>query len=383
MSAPPSSPAAVWPSASPVRARRRVLIIAPNGSYRIAPFLGAAQRLGIEAMIASDARHALTAPAGSGLSINLREPASALRVLLREAQVRPFDAVVGTDDSSTELAAALCARLGLPHNPVNAVRIARRKDLARARLAQAGVPVPWHRPLDLTAALAPQLAGVPFPCVVKPVALSASRGVIRADDRPALLQALARLDRILSTVPVKVERDTVLLEQFVPGREVAVEGLLSAGRLDILALFDKPDLLDGPYFEETHYITPSRLDALTQALVRSRVAEACAAYGLREGPVHAECRLNEQGVWILEVAARTIGGLCARLLRFGTGHGLEELVLAQALGERLTPAAATGAAGVLDDPDPAGRRPPAGRGRPGGRARAVDRGRGDRCARGV
>jgi biotin carboxylase len=332
----------------------RVLIIAPHSSYRTAPFIEAAQKLGIDVLIASEGEHSLVSAFAQGLHVQLKNTEAALDLILEESRVRPFTGIVGTDDSTTELAALAAQHLGLPHNDPQAVRIARRKDLARARLFEAGVPVPWHLCIDLRQPLAPQLDGVRFPCVLKPVALAASRGVIRADDPDELFQAAARIRRILETVEhlADAERRTLLVEDFVPGFEIAVEGMLTGGELEILALFDKPDPLDGPFFEETYYTTPSRLDARTQEQIRLRVNEACAVYGLREGPVHAECRVNERGVWIIEVAARTIGGLCGRLLRFGTGYGLEELVLAHAMGRPLAPERGEGAAGVLMIPVP-------------------------------
>jgi biotin carboxylase len=318
-------------------AQRRILLIAPHGSYRTAPFLAAAKTRGIEVLIASEAKHSLVSAYAQGLHLDLDDPQASLQTILREAQRRPFAAVLGSDDASTELAALAASELGLSHNPTMAVRLARRKDLARERLAEARVPVPRHWRLDLTRPLASQIGDIRFPCVLKPVALAASRGVIRADNLDELIHAAARIQVLLAGAGLREveERETILVEEFIPGFEVAVEGLLTRGQLEILTIFDKPDPLDGPYFEETYYITPSRLDAPVQCALRETISAACAAYGLREGPIHAECRINEQGVWILEVAARTIGGLCGRLLRSSTGSSLEELVLLHALGERL------------------------------------------------
>ncbi|MBI3545898.1 MAG: ATP-grasp domain-containing protein [Gammaproteobacteria bacterium] len=289
-----------------------------------------------------------------GLHIDLNDLPASLQTILRAAQQQAFAAVLGSDDASTELAALAASQLGLAHNPSAAVHLARRKDLARARLAQAGVPVPRHWQLDLTRALASQIENILFPCVLKPIALSASRGVIRADNIDELTHAAARIQVLLANAGLRdaEERETILVEEFISGFEVAVEGLLTHGDLEILTIFDKPDPLNGPYFEETYYITPSRLNTSTQQLLRKTIADACSAYGLREGPIHAECRINEQGVWILEVAARTIGGLCGRLLRFGTGSSLEELVLLHALGERPALQSETGGAGVLMIPIP-------------------------------
>jgi biotin carboxylase len=346
------------PVTAPIQnaAPRRILLIAPHDSYRTAPFLAAAKARGIEVLIASEAKHSLVSAYAEGLHLDLGDTQASLQTILREAQRRPFAAVLGSDDASTELAALAAAELGLPHNPTAAVHLARRKDLARARLAQAGVPVPRHWRLYLTRPLAAQTGDIRFPCVLKPVALAASRGVIRADNLDELTQAAARIQVLLAGAGLREaeERETILVEEFIPGFEVAVEGLLTHGQLEILTIFDKPDPLNGPYFEETYYITPSRLDASTQQALRETISSACEAYGLREGPIHAECRINEQGVWILEVAARTIGGLCGRLLRFGTGSSLEELVLMHALGERPEMNSETGGAGVLMIPIPQG-----------------------------
>lgn len=261
-------------------------------------------------------------------------------------------AIVATDDATVETASAAASALGLPGNPVGAVRCSRRKDLGRAALAAAGLPVPRFRVLELERPIGPQLRGIDYPCVVKPVALSGSRGVIRADGESALLAACQRVARILEEVVDPQERSRILVEGFIPGPEVALEGLLDQGRLQVLALFDKPDPLDGPYFEETYYLTPSRLPAALRDRVIARVRDACAAYGLVQGPVHAEVRLSAGEAWVLEVASRTIGGQCARLLRFGTGYGLEDLVLGQAAGIQrdLTPPDEAG--GVLMIPTP-------------------------------
>lgn len=337
--------------ADPSPARERVLLIAPHSSYRTIPFIDAARKLGVDTLVASEGEHSVISAYLEGLHINLRETDAALATILRAARARPFAAIIGTDDVTTELSALAAQQLGLSHNPPAAMRFARRKDLARQRLAQQGIPVPRHRCIDLRAPLAAQAERLHFPCVLKPLTLSASRGVIRVDSVEEFLRACARIEHLLQTEEVE-ERDVILAEDFIAGAEVAVEGVLRAGLLEILAIFDKPDPLDGPYFEETYYITPSRLPHATQSLLQQRIQAACDAYGLREGPIHAECRVNRQDVWILEVAARTIGGLCGRLFRTAAGCGLEELVLAHSLGRSLAGEGREGAAGVLMIPVP-------------------------------
>ena len=324
-----------------------MLLIAPAQSYRIPAYFGAAAALGVEVVLASDGRHSLIPRVAEGLHIDFNDPQRSRRVLQEAIRDAPISAVVATDDSTAELSSRVAASLGLPHNPPSAARTARRKDLARAALAAAGVRVPHFRTLDLDRPRPPQIAGVGYPCVVKPLALAASRGVIRADSPEELLAACYRVERIVAGCVDEEERRTLLIEDFIPGLEVAMEGMLRGGELHPLAIFDKPDPLDGPFFEETYYITPSRLAPAEQDRIAARVAEACRAYGLREGPVHAELRISAGDAWIIEVAARTIGGDCARLLDFGTGRSLEELVLSHALGRPLDLAPSTRAAGVL------------------------------------
>ena len=329
-----------------------MLLIAPHGSYRTAPFIDTAARHAVEVLVVSEGRHSLVGAYADGLHVDFGDPDAAVEIITKQAVANPFSGVIATDDATTELACRVASRLGLPGNEPEAVRIARRKDLARGALAQAGVPVPAFRTIDLERPLTPQLRGLAYPCVVKPLAMSASRGVIRADAPEQLMEAVLCVERIVAKESDPFERRRLLVETFIPGVEVAVEGLLTAGSLEVLAIFDKPDPLDGPYFEETYYITPSRLDPVVQTGLRDCVETACRAYGLREGPVHTECRINRDGIRILELAPRTIGGLCSRLFRFGVGYSLEELVLFHAIGTPRKPVADRGAAGVLMIPIP-------------------------------
>ena len=314
----------------------RVLLIAPPGSYRVHAYLEAARDLGIGMLVASEGEHSLVPGIEDGLRVDFGDPDAVIEQIVSAHRDRPVAGVVATDDGTVEIANRAAAALGLAHNAPSAARITRRKDLARAALAAAGLPVPAVRRVELRRPLGSQLAGVEFPCVVKPLALSASRGVIRADDLPGLEAACRRAGAIARAAAVASadveERDTLLVESFVPGPEIALEGMLAGGELSVLAIFDKPDPLDGPFFEETIYVTPSRLPRPVQALAAERVRAGCAAYGLTEGPVHAELRLHDGDAWIIEIAGRTIGGDCARLFTFGSGTSLEHLVLQRALG---------------------------------------------------
>jgi biotin carboxylase len=343
----------VVPDYNSREARPRLLLIAPPNSYRTVAYMDAARRQGIGVLVASEGKFSLVSAVAGGLHVDLSDPA-ARDVLLAENRRRPFSGVVATDDSTVELGSRVAQSLGLPHNPPSAARLSQRKDLSRQALAAAGVPVPDFRVIDLDAPIGPQLEGFELPAVVKPLALSASRGVIRADTPADLLAACARVQAILATEPAGDAGVNchLLLESFVPGPEVAVEGLLQHGVLEVLAIFDKPDPLEGPCFEETYYITPSRHAAAIQQQIVASVQAACEGLGLCEGPVHAELRIGPAGCVILEVASRTIGGECARLLGLGTGHSLEALVMAHATGRPLEIVPQAGAAGVLMIPIP-------------------------------
>jgi biotin carboxylase len=312
---------------------KRLLLLMPATTYRAADFMAAAHRLGAEVVVGSNLPQILeTFSDGRTITLDFDHPERAVEQI---RSVPPFNAIVPVDEEGTLLAATLAAALKLAHNSIAAVEASRDKSIARRLLRDAGLPVPPFEvlPLDQDPGAVAERVGVP--CVVKPLVLAASQGVIRADDLPSLRAAVTRVAAILADRKIRKRGPAarkVLIERFIPGREFALEGLLRDEALEVLALFDKPDPLDGPFFEETIYVTPSRLPEAAQAKIALCVGRATAALGLAHGPIHAEVRLNDQGPWILEVAARSIGGLCSRTLRFGTGLTLEEIIVRHALG---------------------------------------------------
>jgi biotin carboxylase len=347
-----------------VRSTGQLLLLVPTSSYRLDDFREAARRLGVPLLIGSDRCHCVEEAFGDlpdDVALDYSDPEAAAEKIARLAIGRRIAGIVPTSDGAAIIAALAARRLGLAANPPEAARRAADKHGSRQALAAAGIPVPRFRlhGLDEDAETAAREAH--FPCVLKPLVLSGSRGVIRADDPTTFIAAWRRIDRILRGA--RSERRPVegaagrqlLVESFVPGPEVAVEGLLRGGVLELLALFDKPDPLDGPYFEETLYVTPSRHPARLQEAVADVTAKGCAALGLVEGPIHAELRLSPEGPVILEVAARSIGGLCSRTLRFGAGISLEELLVAHAVGIPIDQVRRErGAAGVMMIPIPRG-----------------------------
>jgi biotin carboxylase len=325
-----------------------VLLVAPVRSYRLAAYCEAAQALGIRLVLASAGTHALVPPGVAGIAVDPAKSESALAEVVEFGRQHQVKGVVASDDSTVELACQVARILGLNHNPPSSVQWSRRKDLARARLTHMGAKCPKYWTVRVNEPLTPQLSGVEFPCVVKPVALSGSRGVIRCDDASRLDEVVRRSAAIAAESSSPADAGAILIEEFLPGQEVAVEGMLVAGQLHVLAIFDKPEPLDGPYFEETFYITPTRMPCALQQAVLRRVRQAVDAFGLREGPIHAELRVLNGDATVLEVAARTIGGDCARLLRFGAGRTLEQLVLLHAVNKLELPVVPIeGAGGVL------------------------------------
>ena len=332
---------------------KHILLLLPTTSYRNNDFLAAAKALNVEIISAADYCHQLAPQWGLTpiMSVHFDMPEQAAETVLRALASKP-EAVLAVDDHGLELAALLNERLELKGNKPQAVRKLRDKLAFRELLSAHGYNCPeFHHLPDNTdpATLIPRMR---FPVVVKARRLSASRGVIRADNPQEYMQATARVREIQN----KADRDAaalgLVIESFIPGSEHALEGILEDGQLKTLALFDKPDPLDGPYFEETLYVTPSRLPQKTQDEIQNDVQRACQIARLTTGSVHAEMRLNSNGIWLLEIASRSIGGLCGRVLRHALGMNIEELILRQALGEPLPAFGPGKSAGVMMIPIP-------------------------------
>jgi biotin carboxylase len=314
---------------------KRALLLLTARSYRARPFIEAAERHGIEVIKAIDMHRQLADYWNYPLGINYSEPDAAAEAIADFAEDRPLGAILAVDDSGSIVAAKASALLGLPHNSPEAAEAARNKYRMRQLLHANGIQAPraeLHHYTDKQSDLAAIALRSPYPCVVKPVDLSGSRGVIRADNQDEFLAAAERLHTLLLTQGASPYEVPFLVEQYVPGVEFALEAILDNGRLQVLAIYDKPDPLVGPYFEESIYVTPSRHPRETQDAIAGSAARAAAALGLREGPVHAELRVNDEGPWVIELAGRSIGGLCSQTLRFSWDASLEELILRQAFG---------------------------------------------------
>ncbi len=350
----------VTPQTHPIK--QNLVLIAPHGSYRTMRYMQAAAQLNLGVMIVSEGEHSIVSEYAQGLHVQFNQPEQALELILTEIGKSNHQvvAVIGTDDSVVELAANVAQQLGLAHNNVSAARLARRKDLARDALKENGTSIPGYRLVEIDTMLEQasnnhlSIMDKDFALVIKPVALSASRGVIRVNDKKELLDGLQRVKHILNqqTDLDEFEQQWVLLEEYIHGDEIAIEGVVENGQFKLLTIFDKPDPLHGPFFEETFYITPTRLSSKSINTVVSVVQSACEAYGVNTGPVHAECRLREEDVYLIEMAARTIGGLCSDILEYGLGCSLEEVVLRQATGQPIQQHFSDTAAGVLMIPVP-------------------------------
>ncbi|MGB7848407.1 MAG: ATP-grasp domain-containing protein [Candidatus Acidiferrum sp.] len=322
--------------------RKRVLLFATKLGYQTRSFQAAAEKVGVELVYVTDRCGRLDDPWNDrALAVHFELPEGAAGTVLEAQRGLPVDGILTLGDRPTPAAAYVARGLGLTHNHPASVEACRSKLRMREVMRDANLPVPWFRSVPLEPLPEPSLLGVRYPCVLKPLSLSASQGVVRANNREEFLAGVARLKRLLNSPEIRAarepHRDQMLVEGYLEGREVAVEALLTEGVPRVLAIFDKPDPLDGPYFEETIYVTPSRLPAAEQRAIEESLFSAVRALGLSHGPVHAEFRLNAQGVWPIEVAPRPIGGLCARALRFVVSDGadsigLEELLLRHELG---------------------------------------------------
>ena len=337
----------------------RILLLLPSTTYRAEAFLEGARKLSLDITLGLERTAVLIdRPEFDWLSLNFNEPERSADAVVEYAHAHPIHAVLGVDDTTAVLAAQVAAALKLPHNSVDSVSAARNKYRMRELLHAHGVPAPRFIQFSIFDDPLVRADQVSYPCVLKPLVLSASCGVIRANAPTEFASAFQRVTSLLHRLgsPKASEAGRyVIVEDFVSGQEVALEGLLTAGSLRVLALFDKPDPLDGPFFEETIYVTPSRLSDAVQTKIAACAEQAASALGLREGPIHSELRINDEGPWVIEVAARSIGGRCSSTLRFAAGLGLEELILRHALRIDLPSLDREGgAAGVMMLPIPRG-----------------------------
>ncbi|MBA3296030.1 MAG: ATP-grasp domain-containing protein [Acidobacteria bacterium] len=319
----------------------RVLLLSTTTGYQLRSFGEAAERLGVELTLATDRCHQLDDPwQDAAIPVRFHDEEGSLDAIRAAAAERPFSGVISVGDRPAVLASRVAQLLRLPGNPPDAAEATRNKKLMRRKLASAGLPVPWFVELRAGADVHDAAGRVRYPCIVKPLGLSGSRGVIRADTPPQLEYAVARARALLARPDVRAFRSgleaELLIEGYIEGCEYAVEGLVTRGDLRVLAIFDKPDRLDGPFFEETIYVTPTDVSRQVRHAIADQVQRATAALGLMHGPIHAECRVGPGGVVMLEVAARPIGGLCSKVLRFMAGRksaSLEDLLLRHVLGE--------------------------------------------------
>ena len=323
---------------------KRVLLLATTTGYQIRSFGDAAHAVGATLMLATDRCDQLDDPwADRAIAVRFLDDSHAIEAAVADCVAQKPDAVLAVGDQPTVLAAHVNAALGLPGNPPAAAARSRNKLQAREAFSRVGLLTPEFQAFSLQEDPAALAADADYPAVLKPLALSGSRGVIRVNTPAEFIDAFLRLRALMMSVDIRLERDAAhgaaLIESFIPGVEFAVEGVLSRGEFQPLTIFDKPDPLDGPFFEETIYLTPSQQPPAVQQQLVDAVGAATRALGLQHGPVHAECRVNDRGVYVLEVAARPIGGLCAKALRFdrpdggSTAASLEEVLLRHALEE--------------------------------------------------
>lgn len=316
---------------------KKLLILTSKLGYQTQAFANAAATLGIGVQFGTDRCHKLEDPWGDGaLPLDFANPKEAAAQILEQAKATPPDAILALGDRPTVTATHAARILHLAGNDPKSAENCRNKLLQREALRNAGAPVPQFFSFDRNERIEGAIKEVKFPCVVKPLCLAASQGVIRANDEGEFRNAVSRISGLLDLPEIQIggeeDLNQLLVEDYIPGKEVAIEGWIDHGRLEVLAIFDKPDPLKGPYFEESIYVTPSRLSEQQQSALRICAGNSVKALGLTHGPIHAEFRINENGPWVLEVAPRPIGGLCSRALRFGPAKiSLEELLIRRML----------------------------------------------------
>ena len=339
-----------------------VLLLIPSHSYRTSDFMRAASDLDISVIVGIDTEFVISADQENVIALNFSDPEEAAEAI---SEFRPdisLDAILAVDDAGTLVAAKASQMLELPHNSVSSVELTRDKYALRVALSRSKLPSPGYKLFEATQSqdeLEHIADSIEYPVVLKPRGLSGSQGVIRANTSIEFIDGFNRIKKILELESSRDECDadlltTILVEDYVPGPEFAIEGVLDKGNLTVLALFDKPDPLIGPFFEETIYVTPTSYPDDVQSQIISTVQSACGALGLTHGPVHAEVRLDDDKVFLIDLAGRSIGGQCARTLSFGSGLSLEEIILTHAVGDDINQLnRESSAAGVMMIPIPA------------------------------
>ena len=326
---------------------KTVALFASKLGYQTHSFEAAARKLGVQLVYVTDRCHELDDPWGDqAIAARFANPEEAAATAMQSLRDKPLAAILALGDAPAVAASYAARGLGLRSNHPAAVEACHNKLRLREVFRDVGLFNPptnlWFRTIPLSPEPEPSLLAIQYPCVLKPLSLSASQGVMRANSREEFRQAARRLARLLERPDLQMKNASptreALVEEYIPGIEVAVEGILLDGELKLLAIFDKPDPLEGPYFEESIYVTPSRLSAEQQSAIVRTATQAIRALGLSHGPVHAEFRINDRGIWPIEVAPRPIGGMCAASLSFVSPQsagaiGLEELILRHAIGE--------------------------------------------------
>ena len=329
---------------------KTVALFASKLGYQTRSFEAAARKLGVQLAYVTDRCHELDDPWGDhAIAARFANPEEAAATAMQSLRAQPLAAILALGDGPAVAASYAARGLGLRSNHPAAVEACHNKLRMREVFRDAGLFNPptslWFRSIPLSPEPEPSLLAIQYPCVLKPLSLSASQGVMRANSREEFREAARRLARLLERPDLQMKNASplreALVEEYIPGVEVAVEGIVLDGALKLVAIFDKPDPLEGPYFEETIYVTPSRLSAEQQSAIVRTATQAIRALGLSHGPVHAEFRINDRGVWPIEVAPRPIGGMCAASLSFvASGNadriGLEELILRHAIGEDIS-----------------------------------------------
>lgn len=249
--------------------------------------------------------------------------------------------VLASDDWDVVAAAMIADKLGLRFVGVETALAATNKFLMRQRLRNGGAVVPDFQCFAIGDNAGEIAKSLRFPVVIKPTYGQGSLGVIRADTVDEFEKAFQYTSRIIVDLDMRPsavrDRSGILVEQYIPGEEYTVELLMHEGKPYSLAVFEKPDPLEGPYFEEGIYVTPIRRDEKIRSLLVEAAIRGSRALGIETGPCHCELRLSGELPYILEIAARPIGGFCSQVFADLMGFDLHDLVLQNAVGLPVMP----------------------------------------------
>lgn len=308
---------------------KKLLVILPANTYRAQRFLEAARKLGVDVFIATDSDFSPPDPSNSVIDgISFCDPKEAGRQIADIIRHQGPMSVLAVDEAAVEVAEWTRVALGLIDHPNSGILATRDKRELRQRLRENNISQP--KTFDILE-LEQGRGEIPFPVVVKPSKGSGSIGVTKAQNQQELTKSLITVQDVIAKMTIS--NQCIVVEEYIPGVEFAVDILVTDGKLHVLVIFEKPDPLVGPFFAETIYVTPPHLTDSQLEALHSVIQKCIRALSINNGPLHLELRLTSANDWVpIDIASRSIGGNCSNALAFASNTSLEELIIQNALG---------------------------------------------------